>query len=198
MTGQMRAGPTVRRKPACSTHKRGNFSWGWSALKAYSDALQASSNRGELGFFVTKFKHMLEDGELAKSTLKGLPDWLSVEKLIVDYIWFIGRHLRQLWIELAGGRDVRKESRDWGSSSIPLRIVLEPEAASFYCQRQLRDTVALKKGDRLADLTVQADVNWDALTLYGFITRSDINEIGKLLVDMMDTKIEETYKYYLD
>ncbi|EFJ27612.1 hypothetical protein SELMODRAFT_411756 [Selaginella moellendorffii] len=165
------------------------LAWGWSALKAYSEALQVSSStgQGEVGLLVSKFKPILEDGELAKSMLEVLPGWATAEKLIVDYLGciseFIGGHLRQkygscllreevawclsvpaIWSD-ASKRKMEIYAENAGivkgkhcssseASSFPLKIVLEPEAASFYCQKQLKDTAILCNGDKFLTVDV--------------------------------------------
>ncbi|EFJ22077.1 hypothetical protein SELMODRAFT_416857 [Selaginella moellendorffii] len=125
--------------------------------------------------FVTKFKLHLAPAQPSSSP--PLPPWfllhrgLSVEKVTVDYLRCISSfaklQLKELYKNFFREEEVQwcltvpalwddaakqnmrtfAEAAGISSADFPVKIILEPEAASFYCQTKLIDSLKFKRND---------------------------------------------------
>ena len=155
-------------------------SWGYSARSDFIDH-RHHSQHGGLGIYLSKFKLLLHkdlnDPELAKS----IPAPLTATSIITDYLKLIGEHALSVVRNHVGDASFRKDSVQW-CVTVPsiwdenakqqmkacmvnaglvcgeaggieaVKVVLEPEAASFHCHQILREDrkdVSLNANDKI-------------------------------------------------
>ncbi|KAG0611676.1 hypothetical protein M758_7G157500 [Ceratodon purpureus] len=129
-----------------------------------------------LGTYVTRFKLHLATKDMGASSAQGLPAGLTVNVLITDYLREMGALVLKT-LQDSYGAQLTKQAIQWcvtvpsiwnnaakatmkacmtsaglvdgvDGSRHPLIVVLEPEAASFFCHKAMSEQV-LKAGDKL-------------------------------------------------
>ncbi|KAG0566540.1 hypothetical protein KC19_7G071100 [Ceratodon purpureus] len=162
-------------------------SWGYPARAEYARDIQAMRKQRlsgpsndplqpSVGAYVTRFKLHLASKDMGASSAQGLPQGLTVEMLITDYVREMGTLILKT-LQDHYGAQLTKRSIQWcvtvpsiwdngakammktcmtaaglvngvDGSPHPLIIVLEPEAASFFCHKSMSEQ-ALRVGDKL-------------------------------------------------
>lgn len=143
--------------------------WGCPAIveQVFAASCQRNSSQGTVGNLISRFKLHLASSELGSISAAPLPQWLTVDQAIKDFlsclVTFIleevkgrfGLHIRMADIQFAltvpaiwddpskqrikviaeeAGLLLPSNGKNNGGSPHPLLIVLEPEAASIFCQ----------------------------------------------------------------
>ncbi|KAG0611743.1 hypothetical protein M758_7G161900 [Ceratodon purpureus] len=137
-----------------------------------NDPLQPS-----VGTYVVKFKLHLASKDMGASTAQGLPAGLTVNMLIIDYLREMGALVLRT-LQDHYGAQFTKQAIQWcvtvpsiwdnaakavmktcmasaglvdgrDGSRHPLIMVLEPEAASFFCHKVMSDEQVLRVGEKL-------------------------------------------------
>ena len=133
-------------------------SWGYTAQSEYNMDLRHGPQRGGQGVYLTEIQALLNDPDLARS----IPAPLMATDIITDYLKLIGEHALSVVRDHVGDAVFSKESVLW-CVTVPsscdenakqqiracmvnaglvsaqaggieaVKVVLEPEAASFFC-----------------------------------------------------------------
>ncbi|KAH7426211.1 hypothetical protein KP509_11G090400 [Ceratopteris richardii] len=191
---------------------------GGEALKQQPGDSLNSADAAE-GFYARNFKLYLAPQETNKASLPPLPEGLTPERLVVDYLRcltdFIIQQLRAsvnnniskddiqfcltvpaIWdenakqmmrryAEKAGMVRSRHCPQGVSASSWPLYIILEPEAASIYCQDNGGLSLPLKTGERI----LVTDIGGGTIDLV-------VHEVVECHANIGPTKVKEVVPSY--
>jgi hypothetical protein len=151
-------------------------SWGYPARKDY--AADDTQGRDPRGHYLTKFKLLLKKGPGDPALMASIPPPLTLNKVITDYLKLLGENALSVIRNHEGEANFRRDAVQW-CVTVPsiwdesakqqmkacmvnaglvsaeaggmdaVKVVLEPEAASFHCHQKLRQDVSLNAEDKI-------------------------------------------------